>query len=120
MAMFSIMELLYKPTSTIGGVEDLKVTGRPLTTADGQPEFTSYGDDPEAYRYNFQLENNREEDDFSGLIEFLSTFDLDGDALYEKAIEVLDLEQFVRTFTANSIVGTNDTYTRQANPRDCD
>ena len=48
------MELLYKPTSTIGGVEGLKVTGRPLTTADGQPEFTSYGSDPEAYRYNFQ------------------------------------------------------------------
>ena len=112
------LELLYKPTSTIGGVEGLKVTARPLTTADGQPEFTFYGDDAELYRYNFQLENNRAEDDFSGLIPFLSTFDLTGDALYERAIEVLDLDQFVRTFTANSIVGTNDTYTRQANPRD--
>ena len=111
------LELLYKPTSTIGGVEDLKRLTRPqLTTADGQPDFTSYGSDAEAYRYNFQLENNRAEDDFSGLIEFLGTFDLDGDALYEKAIEVLDLDQFVRTFTANSIVGTNDTYSRQANP----
>ena len=112
------LELLYKPTSTIGGVEGLKVTARPLTTADGQPEFTFYGDDAELYRYNFQLENNRTQDDFSGLIPFLSTFDLTGDALYERAIEVLDLDQFVRTFTANSIVGTNDTYTRQANPRD--
>ena len=112
------LELLYKPTSTIGGVEGLKVTARPLTTADGQPEFTFYGDDAELYRYNFQLENNRAEDDYSGLIEFVSTFDLDGDALYEQALEVLDLDQFVRTFTANSIVGTNDTYTRQANPRD--
>ena len=105
------LELLYKPQTTIGGVEDLK-NSFPYTTADGRPDFTSLGSDEELYRYNFQLENNRAEDDFSGLIEFVSTFDLDGDALYEKANEVLDLDQFVRTFTANSIVGTDDTYTR--------
>ena len=29
---------------------------------------------------------------------------------------MLDLDQFVRTFTATSIIGQNDTYTRQANP----
>ena len=50
------------------------------------------------------------------MIELVSTFDLNGDALYEQAIEVLDLDQFVRTFTATSIVGQNDTYTRQASP----
>jgi len=106
------LELLYTPLQTTNGNPESLKTSFPYNHANGLPDFTSYGIDPELYRYNFQLENNNAQDDFFGLINFVSTFDLSGDALYQAAGQVLDIDQFARTFTANSLVGTDDTYTR--------
>ena len=105
------LELLYTPTTTVGGVESTKLSF-PYTHTNGLPDFTYYGADQELYRYNFQLKNNSTRDDFSGLIDFLSIFDLSSNDLAIQAPLHMDVDQWARTFAAQSLNGTDDTYTR--------
>ena len=106
------MELLYTPTSTLGGgAEDPKLSF-PYTHTNGLPDFTNYGADQELYRHTYQLRNNAQRDDFSGLIDLLSIFDLPASELAVQAPLHMDVDQWVRTFAAQSLTGTDDTYTR--------
>ena len=105
-------DLLYTPTSTVDGDPESVKNTTPLNHTDGSGDFTSYGFDKELYRHTFTLRNNREEDDFSGLIQFLSAFDFEGDELYAQVDQFGDIDQIARVFTALSLLGMNDIYTR--------
>ena len=108
------VEASYQPTTTIDGTpESLKefIAGQ-WTFAAGEPDFVDYGDDPEVYRYFFQLENARRADDYSGLLDLNSIFNQSGQALYQAALQILDVDQWVRSFAAQSIIGNDDVVTQ--------
>ncbi|MSQ03278.1 MAG: hypothetical protein EXR71_15530, partial [Myxococcales bacterium] len=85
----------------------------PLTTDDGTPEgvklpqpdsvvgtgLTDLGDDQEAYRWNFLIQNNEREDDYSGLVELCQDMDA-----------VIDVEQWLRAFAFATLSGAVDNY----------
>jgi len=105
-------ELLYTPTSTVDGDPESLKLNRPYSNTDGALDLDDYGDDKEAYRWNFQLRNNRRRDDYTGLIAACQAFSLSGDALDVASREVLDISQWMRTFVMQSLLGNDDTYSR--------
>jgi hypothetical protein len=70
------------------------------------------GPDKEAYRHNYLIDNNRAADDFSRIMEMAEAFtNLDGAALEARAAELIDVDQWLRTFAAESLAGNWDFYT---------
>ena len=63
-------ELIYYPTTTDGGVEGLK---RPTPDNVAGVNMSDQGDNKEAYRWHWLIENNRRQDDYSQMIETLKT-----------------------------------------------
>jgi len=103
-------ELIYYPTTTIdGNPESLKVP-EPDTVID--VDIQNLGDDKEPYRWIFQTKNKRIRDDYSRLIDMAKTFSLSGETLEEKAAEVMDVDNWMRTFAMQTLLGVSDTYTR--------
>lgn len=96
----------------------------PLTTDDGTPSglklpqpddvvgtsLTDLGDDPEAYRWNFLIQNNEREDDYDRLIHLNQTFALPGPDFLVEAQAVIDVEQWLRAFAFATLSGAVDNY----------
>ncbi len=100
-------ELIYHSLTTVGGnPENLKLPPAAVAPND----IANYGDDPEAYRFNFTLKNNTAADDYSSIIKLGKAFSLTGAALETAAAEIMDVDQWMRTFALISLVGTADTY----------
>jgi hypothetical protein len=68
------------------------------------------GDDPENYRWNFLLKNNRARDDYHRLIEYVRTFDLSGVAFTQQADALIDTDQWLRTMAMAVLTGSGDSY----------
>ncbi len=101
-------ELIYYPTTTTDGdPESLK---RPQPDTVTGVDLHDLGNDKELYRWFFNLENHRARDDYSRLMEMCTTFSKRGAALEEAAWEVLDVDEWMRTFAVYSLCGVNDTY----------
>ena len=102
-------ELIYYPSTTN--------TGRPDGRKRPQPDqvlgtdIRDLGDDKEAYRYNFTLENNQERDDFNGLIRLAKAFSAPPARLEEETRAALDVDQWTRAYALVSLCGIGDTYT---------
>lgn len=73
-------------------------------------DIADLGDDKELYRWPFLIENNRDRDDYSGFIEMAKAFSLGGNALRTAAEEVIDVDQWMRTFALQTLVGAVDVY----------
>ncbi len=96
----------------------------PSTTDDGTPEGLKHpqpddvvgtsikdlGDDPERYRQNFILKNNRWRDDYGPLIAFAKVLGLKG-ASFEAAVAgAIDVDQWLRAFAFATLSGAIDNY----------
>ena len=98
----------YASTTSGGGPEDFKFI---------QPNGISYtdirdlGDDKEAYRYNWIIKDNRDEDDFSYILELNEAFSLNGSQLDDAIGDVIDVNQWARHYAMLSLTGVSDTYT---------
>ncbi len=101
-------ELIYTMVPS-GGVEGLKAAQEGPSVF-GIPVGRDMGDDKEAYRHNFLIKNNLDQDDYSGMIELAKTFSLSGDAFHEATQELLDVDEWLRSFAALSLSGANDNY----------
>ncbi len=110
------MELLYTPTTTItpSDPEGPKLN-HPYTHTRGNFELQDLGDDKEAYRWIRQIRNNREKDDYSLMIALSQALELTGAALDEAIQQVMDVDQWMRTFALESLLGNDDFYTRTWN-----
>lgn len=104
-------ELLYNPNGTTGGAEGFKI-GNPYNHTNGMYDLTNRGDSPEPYRWGFQLRNERDQDDYSEIIALNKAMDLTGTALKEALDELIDVDQWMRTFAMMSLNGTDDVYGR--------
>lgn len=104
-------ELVYYPTTTNTGTpEGLKrpqpdgVVGTPLRGLGANP------DDPENYRHNFLVKNNRSADDFGALIAFLQTFGLAAPLFGAQVDAVIDVDEWLRAMAFASLSGAVDHY----------
>ncbi|MFP6856710.1 MAG: lamin tail domain-containing protein [Roseibacillus sp.] len=101
-------ELIYHPTTTTGGVEGLK---RPQPDGvRGVPMRNQGGQDKELYRWHWLLKNNRDVDDYSGMINLLNTMGMSTAAYNRVVEEVIDVDQFLRTFAFLNLMGIGDNY----------
>ncbi len=101
-------ELVYYPTRTIdGNPEGLKAAYGAVLGVDIQ----SLREDKEAYRYNYIPLNERDRDDYSGIIRLGEAFSSRTDGLLQAAIqEAMDVDQWMRVFAFESLIGVADTY----------
>ncbi len=101
-------ELIYHPTSTVDGRSDgLK---GPYSTVRGI-DIQDMRDDKEAYRFNFIPTNNRDRDDFTGIIRLGDAFSSRTDTLRRELIpQAIDVDQWMRAFAFQSLIGVADTY----------
>ena len=101
------MELDYYPTSANGAGYKL-----PSPQSLWGTDITDLGDDKETYRYNFQIKNHRGEDDYSRFIPFAQTLAMtNGPILDAQAKQVMDVNEWLRTYALISLVGEGDWYT---------
>lgn len=101
-------ELIYHPNNTNGGREGLK-----LPQPDGVVGVqmrNQGGDDKELYRWHWLIKNNRDADDYSGLIRLLTTMGLSGQAYKDSIEEVVDVDQWLRSFAVQNLGGIGDNY----------
>jgi hypothetical protein len=102
-------------------VHDATVTGNPEgpKAPNGQTyvnlDIANYGDDEEAYRWLFLIVNNRTRADYSRVIPFAKAFSLTGAALEASSQEVMDVDQWLRAFAYESLLGCGDAYFTGAN-----
>ncbi|KKL16040.1 hypothetical protein LCGC14_2499570, partial [marine sediment metagenome] len=97
------------------------------TTVDGNPEspkardigvlpvdIWDMGDDKENYRYNYLIKNHRLRDDYSKIIDLGKTFNLNGSyngsQLDILSQQVIDVDQWMRTFALLTLGGMADIY----------
>ncbi len=74
-------------------------------------DVQNMGEDKEAYRFNFIPTNNRDRDDFTGVIRLGEAFSSSTDTeRREKIPEAIDVDQWMRAFAFQSLIGVADTY----------
>ena len=108
---------IYHPiatATTTGGPEGLKFASDRINGARQDDvlfvPIQDFGDDPESYRYNYVLENNRAEDDFGPAIRLAQTFSLPTAEFNETISDVIDVDTFLRTAAVMTLLGASDNY----------
>ncbi|MCH2062731.1 MAG: lamin tail domain-containing protein [Roseibacillus sp.] len=102
-------ELIYYPTSTTGGPEGLK-RPNPDSVRGVAMRPTGGRRDKENYRYHWQIDNNRDTDDYDGIINALNTLSLNGTSFRDASYRDLDVDQWLRAFAAQVLCGIGDNY----------
>ena len=69
-----------------------------------------HGTDPEAYRGQLLIKNNRALDDFEAIAEFVRVINLNGTALDNAIDDVMDVDLWMRHYATQSFLGNWDTY----------
>jgi hypothetical protein len=105
------LELHYSPNGTTGGPEDLKI-GNPFNHNYGHYDFEDRGSDKEPYRWGFQIRSARERDDYSKIVALNQAFDLTGAEFKAAMDELIDVDQWMRSFAMLSLNGNDDTFGR--------
>ena len=101
-------ELIYYPLSTDDGTpEGLKLPAPDYVIGTA---ITDLGADPEAYRWNFLVQNNEREDDYRRLLELGRTFGRSGPDFLAEADTVIDVDQWLRAFAFATLSGAIDNY----------
>ncbi len=95
------------------------------TTDDGTPEglklfqpigwnssfdIQNLGDDKEQYRWSIKIANNLARDDYSPLVEMAKGWSLNGSALRQSAEATMDVDEWMRKYSFQSLCGINDVY----------
>ena len=106
-------ELIYYPTTTNTGTpEGLKNPTPDIVV--GMP-IADQGSNEEAYRWNFLIRNLVTADDFEPIMELARTFSLDDAAFFARVDEVIDVDQWLRSFAINALSGDRDSYAAGTN-----
>ncbi|MBX3748070.1 MAG: lamin tail domain-containing protein [Verrucomicrobiae bacterium] len=102
------LELIYFPTTSVANDPHRPKLPQPDEVIG--TDFTDRGDDPEAYRWHFLLENRRDDDDFAPIMRLARAMGLPGPALETETRALMDLDQWARAFALKSLSGDADTY----------
>ena len=101
------LELHYSPNGTTGGPEDLKI-GNPFNHTNGSYGIDDHGSNKETYRWGYQIRSARGRDDYSKMVALNQAMSLEGDELKEELDQLIDADQWMRTFAQCSLNGTDD------------
>ena len=101
-------EVIYYPTTTIDGSPEGRKRPTPQRTA-GTP-IVDLGEDPEAYRFNFEVKNNRTSEDASGLIAFCQVMGLPQPEFAANVDQVMDVDDWLRQVAFAVVIGAVDSY----------
>lgn len=100
--------IYYANSTTDGNPESPKVVAAgPITYGD----ITSYGTEPENYRWTFAPQDPAVQPDAERLLALGSALGLSGNALDAATRPLMDVDQWARTFALQSLIGNNDFYT---------
>ncbi|MCH1508512.1 MAG: lamin tail domain-containing protein, partial [Akkermansiaceae bacterium] len=103
------MELIYYPTSTVGGDPEGLKNPNPDSVAGASAR--SLGSDPELYRWHWLIKNNRDADNYAPLVEMLGAYgQSSGGSYHDDMNRLLDVDQFLRSFAAQILHGIGDNY----------
>ena len=106
------LELHYAPNGTTGGPEDLKI-GNPYNLTNGRYDLVDRGSDKEPYRWGFQIRSSRDRDDYSQIVALnQAVATLSGSELKTALDDLIDVNQWMRTFAMMSLNGTDDIFSR--------
>jgi len=106
-------ELNYRQQlSNPGNVESLKVPFGYTHPAEFNTDITDLGDDPETYRWNWLIKNNRDVDDYSGVITLNQAMSLVGSALDDATRSIIDVDQWLRALAVVRLIGNRDFYSQ--------
>ncbi len=100
-------ELVYFPTTTIGGEEDFK---RPLPDIPVGVPIISLGQDKESYRWLYLGKNNRAQDSYDRLMQFAGVFGDTSSAYYTNLPDWIDADQWLNSFAIAVASGSGDNY----------
>jgi hypothetical protein len=101
-------ELIYFPYTTVDGTPEGAKLPQPDAVI-GVP-ISYLGEDKEAYRWNFAIQNNTARDEYDELIGLGELFSSDDATLLSRADEVIDVEQWLRAFAFATLSGAVDNY----------
>ncbi len=102
-------ELIYYPTTTTGGPEGLKI---PNPDDVRGVNLGDLGNNKEPYRYHYLIKNNRRQDDYSRLMEFLKAIgrrQTEAD-FFSRLEPLMDVDQWLRSFAVQVLTGIGDSY----------
>ena len=118
-----VLEAQY-PDGGDGSLHDYELIYYPLTTDDGTPvgqklpqpdavvgaALTNMGPDPEAYRWTFPLQSQRDADDYGPLVDLCQTFGSSDAVFLADAPTVIDVDQWLGGFAFASLAAAVDNY----------
>ncbi len=68
------------------------------------------GDNPEFYRAHLLIKSNRQNDDYASMVRLAEAIHTDGDELFQRTNEVMDVDLWMRHYAHQSFFGSWDTY----------
>ncbi|MBN8247124.1 MAG: lamin tail domain-containing protein, partial [Verrucomicrobia bacterium] len=102
------LELIYFPVSSVANDPQRPKLPQPDEVIGA--DIANRGEDPEAYRWHFLIENRRDDDDYAPVLRLAQTLSLSGTLLEQRGNEVLDVDQWARAMALKSLSGDADTY----------
>ena len=102
------LELIYSPTTTSGGSPQSPKLPQPDDVVG--VDLTYLGDNPEAYRWFFLHENNRDVDDYQPVMALGKALTKTGAALDAETRRLMDVSAWMRAVAFQSLWGLVDTY----------
>ena len=106
------LDIAYVANNTTDGNPESPKIVFPYSHPSPAKDIQDLGDDKERYRSHLFIRNNRSRDDFSQMIAAGQALRLSGDELLEAAADVIDVDQWARTFAVQSLSGAVDVYSR--------
>jgi hypothetical protein len=101
-------ELIYHMSGTTGGPEGLKLTQDGGTSG---VSVRSLGSDKELYRWHWLNKNNRDADDYEGLMAAVTAIgQSSGGQFHADTQALLDVDQWLRSFAIQNLFGIGDNY----------
>ena len=106
-------ELTYRQSAS--GTEGLKAPFGYSHPSELNTDIRDYGPDKETYRWHWLIKNHRSRDDYSQIVDLNQAFSLPaGSELEEAADDLVDIDQWMRTFAAMRLFGNRDFYSQSA------
>ncbi len=102
------LELIYFPTTSVGGDPQRPKLPQPDDVIG--TDITDRGDDPEAYRWYFLIENRRADDDYAPMQRLAQVMSQSGATLDRQSREWMDVDQWARAMALKTLSGDVDTY----------
>jgi hypothetical protein len=103
-------ELVYPLTETVGNdPEGLKIP-QEGGGVQGRSVSDYLGEDKEQYRWHFLIKNNRDQDDYSGMITMTEVLGLTGPAFEQAVTDLLDVDQWLNAFAVSAALGISDNW----------